>query len=69
MFVAPSKIKNPSLFVFISEFPIIAACPAPIPGKKLQKGEARREPKIGFFILIFGFIIFCFGIIVLFFML
>jgi hypothetical protein len=68
VFVAPSKIKNSFLFCFRIVVPITAACPLPIPGRKLQRGAARREDIIGFN-LNFGFVIFCFGILTLFFML
>ena len=40
VFTAPSKIKNSSLAGFINEEPITAACPLPIPGRKLQIGDA-----------------------------
>ena len=70
MFVAPSKTRKP----FWSEreivFPIIAACPEPTPGRKLQIGEAIREPKnapaIGRGFIIFNSEISCFGILILF---
>lgn len=40
VFVAPSKIKNPRLSVFIIVLPIAAAWPLPRPGRKPQRGEA-----------------------------
>ena len=69
VFVAPSKTRNPFLSVLEIVFPIIAACPLPRPGRKLQIGEATSAPKTGLKILVFDFDIFCFGIFVLFFML
>ena len=67
--MAPSRTKNPFWFVFAREFPIIAACPLPSPGRKLQRGEAIREPRRGLNNLVRGTISFCFGIVILFFML
>ena len=48
-------------------FPIIAAWPEPMLGKKLQRGAERIAPKIGRFNLSLGFVIICLGIFVLFF--
>ena len=69
VFVAPRRTRNPFLSVFEMQLPIIAACPEPSPGRKLQIGEAIREPIKGLKIFIFGFDIFCFAIWILFFML
>ena len=69
VFVAPSKIRNPFLFVFEIRFPIIAACPEPRPGRKLQRGEAIKDPKKGLKIFALGFDIFWLGMMVLFFIL
>ena len=65
IFVAPSKNKNPVLFVLAIWFPIIAICPLPNAGRKIVKGDAMTEPSNGFlkFILIF-FRVSCFGIFV-----
>ena len=70
VFVAPRRTKKPFFFVLERIFPIIAACPLPIPGRKLHRGEAIKAPISG--LIIFGigiFLIFCFGIFGLFFIL
>ena len=69
VFVAPSKTKNPFLSVFEIVFPIIAACPLPKPGRKLQRGEAIIAPTKGLKSFDFVFVIFCRGMRVLFFIL
>ncbi len=60
VFVAPSKVKNPFLSLLEIRFPIIAACPLPNPGRKLQRGEAIKAPNKGLPILGFIFVINCF---------
>ena len=48
VFVAPRRTRNPFRFVLAIKFPKIAACPLPIPGRKLQRGEASKAPIKGF---------------------
>jgi len=62
VFVAPSNTRNPFWLHLLIMFPIIAACPDPRPGRKLQRGEAIVAPRRGFNSFIFGFNISCFGI-------
>ena len=50
-------------------YPIIAAWLLPSPGRKLQIGEAIKEPIKGLSILVFGLVIICFGILTLVFIL
>ena len=69
VFVAPRRTRNPLLSVFAILVPIMAACPLPKPGRKLQRGEAIIEPRRGLNKFTFGFSIFWCGISVLFFML
>ncbi len=71
VFVAPSKTRNPSLSVLDMVFPIIAACPLPKPGSRLDNGDAINAPNKGDnnFPFIFGLEIFCLGTTVLFFIL
>ena len=70
VFVAPSKnINSSGDFVLVIVLPIIAACPEPSPGKKLQSGETIIEPINGLNDFIFGKIILWGGIFVLLFML
>lgn len=67
VFVIPMRIRNPSGVVLKREFAIIAAWDEPRLGRKLQRGAAITEPRIGFFNSVFGRVIFCSGIFVLFF--
>ena len=64
VFVAPRRTRNPWLFVLAIIFPIIAACPLPIPGRKLHKGDAMIAPVRGLRSFVSGLIIFCSGIFV-----
>ena len=70
VFVAPMRTRNPFLSARAIVLPMTAAWPEPIPGRKLQSGEAIREPKkapaIGRGFIIAGFVISCFGILILF---
>ena len=57
MFTIPINTKNCFWEFLIIEFPIIAAWPAPIPGRKLQRGAERSALIVGFINFIFGFVI------------
>lgn len=72
VFVAPNRMRKFLFVDFMKEVPITAACPLPIPGRKLQRGAENVEAKTGLindFNLGFIFDIFCSGIFVLFFIL
>jgi len=70
VFVAPMRTKNTFLSARAIVLPITAAWPEPTPGRKLQIGEAIKEPKnapaIGLGFIVEGFVISCFGILILF---
>ena len=65
--IIPVRIKNCFLEFFTIKFPIIAACPDPIPGRREHIGADNKAAFIGCFIGMFGIVIICDGIIVLFF--
>ena len=69
VFVAPRRTRNPFWFVLTRVFPIIAACPLPKPGRKLQRGDAINAPARGLKSFVEGFVICWGGIWNLFFML
>ena len=68
VFVIPRRVRNSLLLFFVIRLPISPACPDPMPGRNEQRGAAKREARIGFFIFILGLVILCSGIWILFFM-